>query len=138
MRLLVCGGRHFLDAKAVVCELDEIHAARPIAVVIHGGLPVIGGAAEKWARKNKTSIVRYPANWLLGKGAELTRNRFMLLDSRPDLLLAFPGHKNLGALVGMARTLSIPVVSSLQSGSLEGVRRGNDGVSGEIATVPSL
>jgi hypothetical protein len=37
-------------------------------------------------------MVRYPLNWVrFGKRAEAVRNAFMLEDSRPDLVVAFPG-----------------------------------------------
>jgi len=110
MRLLISGGRHFDDAVAVLSELGRIHAEYPVTVLIHGGLPAIGATAEDWARQNDVHIVRYPANWsLLGKQADTKRNRFMLEDSRPDALLAFPGGRHVQELVQQARAKNIPV-----------------------------
>jgi hypothetical protein len=111
MRLLISGGRHFDDAASILSELNRIHAEYPVTVLIHGGLPAIGSAAEDWARQNDVHIIRYPANWsLLGKQADAKRNRFMLEDSRPDALLAFPGGRHLQELVQHARAKGMPVI----------------------------
>ncbi|MGN8021155.1 DUF2493 domain-containing protein [Phyllobacterium sp. 22229] len=113
MRLLISGGRHFDVAEAILDELNRIHAACPVTVLIHGGLPALGSVAEDWARQNDVHIVRYPANWsLLGKQADTKRNRFMLEDSRPDALLAFPGGKHLQELVQQAHARHIPVITA--------------------------
>ncbi len=113
MRLLISGGRHFDDAAVILSELNRIHAEYPVTVLIHGGLPALGSSAEDWARQNDIHIVRYPANWsLLGKQADAKRNRFMLEDSRPDALLAFPGGRHLQELVQQARAQNIPVVTA--------------------------
>ncbi|QND50458.1 DUF2493 domain-containing protein (plasmid) [Phyllobacterium sp. 628] len=113
MRLLISGGRHFDDAAAILGELNRIHAEYPITVLIHGGLPTIGSVAEDWARQNDVHIIRYPANWsLLGKQADTKRNLFMLGDSRPDALLAFPGGRHVHELVQQAQERHIPVVTA--------------------------
>lgn len=92
MRLLISGGRHFADTAIIRKELDHIQNASPISVLIHGGLPALGVEAEHWAREHNIHVIRYPANWsLLGKHAEARRNAFMLEDSRPDIILMFPG-----------------------------------------------
>lgn len=111
MRLLICGGRHFDEAATILDELTRFHAHRPVTVLIHGGLPMIGTPAESWARQNDVHVIRYPANWtLLGKQAETRRNLFMLEDSRPDALLAFPGGRHTVELLQRARSISVPVI----------------------------
>ncbi|MBN8945384.1 MAG: DUF2493 domain-containing protein [Rhizobiales bacterium] len=110
MRLLICGGRHYDDAAAICRELDRLHGGQPIDVLIHGGLVAIGTVAEAWARQHNVHVVRYPPNWtLLGTKAEARRNAFMLADSRPDFLLAFPGGRDTADLVRMARAAELPV-----------------------------
>lgn len=111
MRLLVCGGRHYDDADAVRGELDGAHGTGPLTVLIHGGLAGIGTAAEAWAREHNVHVVRYPPNWtLLGNKAEAHRNAFMLADSRPDMVLAFPGGRDTAELVRTARAAGLPVL----------------------------
>ncbi|QCI66986.1 DUF2493 domain-containing protein [Phreatobacter stygius] len=110
MRVLICGGRHYDDAAAIRRELDRLHGGQPIGVLIHGGLAAIGNAAEAWAREHNVHVVRYPPNWtLLGNRAEARRNAFMLEDSRPDVLLAFPGGRDTADLVRLARVAATPV-----------------------------
>ncbi|MBN9138730.1 MAG: DUF2493 domain-containing protein [Phyllobacterium sp.] len=128
MRLLISGGRHFDVAEAILDELNRIHAACPVTVLIHGGLPALGSVAEDWARQNDVHIIRYPANWsLLGKQADTKRNRFMLEDSCPDALLAFPGGRHLQELVQQDHARHIPVITAR---SLE---RSSDGEAGAPA-----
>lgn len=99
MRVLICGGRHFEDAAVVEIELSSIHAKTPISVMIHGGLPGIGFPAEAWARRNNVHVIRYPANFSLGKSGDSTRDLFMLEDSRPQTLLVFPGGRRTSELL---------------------------------------
>jgi hypothetical protein len=49
MRVLVCGGRSFDDLPLLDRTLDELHAERPIAAVIHGGAVGADTMAHFWA-----------------------------------------------------------------------------------------
>ncbi len=110
MRLLISGGRHFDDTAIIRKELDHIQNAFPISVLIHGGLPALGVEAENWAREHNIHVIRYPANWsLLGKHAEARRNAFMLEDSRPDIILMFPGGRQTAFFERTVRELRIPM-----------------------------
>jgi hypothetical protein len=110
MRLLVCGGRHFDDAALVEIVMSGIHAKTPISVMIHGGLPGIGFPAEAWARRNNVHVIRYPANFSLGKAGDSTRDLFMLEDSRPETLLVFPGGRRTSELLREAGWKNIRVM----------------------------
>ncbi len=109
MRILVCGGRKYMDWRRVNTVLDELHAAHGIEMVIHGGA---GGADEfghGWAVQHSVKPKRYPAQWhdlshpdaviKRGKGnkdydakAGSRRNQQMLdEEERIDLVVAFPG-----------------------------------------------
>ena len=115
MRLLICGGRHFDDAALVEIELASVHAETPVSVMIHGGLPGIGFPAEAWARRNNVHVIRYPANFSLGKVGDSTRDLFMLEDSRPETLLVFPGGRRTSELLREAgwkdlRVMDVQVV----------------------------
>jgi hypothetical protein len=111
MRLLVCGGRHFEDAETVHRELTRLHWQKPIRVLIHGGVTGAGINAEAWARRYGIAVVRYPPNWeLYGKKAEGLRNDFMLEDSRPALVLAFPGGRHTAHLVQRAINVQVAVL----------------------------
>jgi hypothetical protein len=111
MRLLVCGGRHFEDAEMVHRELTRLHWQKPISVLVHGGMTGAAIAAEAWARRYGVAVVRYPPNWeLYGKKAEGLRSDFMLEDSRPALVVAFPGGRHTADLVQRAINARIAVL----------------------------
>lgn len=112
MRLLVCGGRHFDDGELVEVALTALHAAVPIKVLIHGGLPKIGAPLECWARRNQVHVVRYPANYSLGKRGDFVRDDFMLGDSRADAVLALPGGRRTAELCDRAARCGLPVIDS--------------------------
>jgi hypothetical protein len=131
MRVLVGGGRHFEDAEKVHRELVRLHWQKPISVLIHGSVTGVGIAAEAWARSSGTPVVRYPPNWkLYGKKAEGLRDAFMIEDSRPDLVLAFPGGRNTADLMQKAIDAKI-VVLAIQAGSarIADTETGTKGVS---------
>jgi hypothetical protein len=100
MRLLVCGGRRFWNANLVNRVLDEIHAATPVSLVIHGlasGADTLAGA---WADRNHIPVEGYRAAWKqLGKPAGAIRNAIMLREGKPDLVVAFPGNKGTADMI---------------------------------------
>ena len=112
MRLLVCGGRHFEDAEMVHHELTALHWRKPISVVVHGSIAGVGIIAEAWARRHGIAVVRYPPNWeFYGKKAEGLRSDFMLTDSRPDFVVAFPGWRHTADLVQRAINVGLAVLA---------------------------
>jgi len=111
MRVLICGGRHYEDGETVHHELIRFNWRNPISVIIHGGVPGAGAAAEAWARRNGVFVVRYPPNWeRFGKRGERIRNNFMLADCRPDRVIAFPGGSDTADLVAKASAAGIQVI----------------------------
>jgi threonine synthase len=110
MRVLICGGRHYDNGDAVHDELMRFNWRHAISVIIHGGVSGAGAAAEAWARRNGVAVVRYPPNWEhVGKKAEKLRNAFMLTDSRPDRVIAFPGGSDTADLIAKASAAGIQV-----------------------------
>jgi hypothetical protein len=112
MRLIVCGGRSFTNFELVERELTQLNCNKPISVLIHGWIGPAASVIEHWARENDIPIVRYPPNWELhGKGAETRRNEFMLSDSRPGLVIAFPGGPDTSDLVRRALNKGVAVLA---------------------------
>ncbi|SFT93279.1 Protein of unknown function [Kosakonia arachidis] len=111
MRVLICSGRFYADIHTLTRILDLYTRTQTIDVLIHGGHHALGRAIETWARDKDIHIIRYPANWALhGKYAETRRNLFMLEDSRPDVLLAFPGGEDTAECIKMAQNIGIRVI----------------------------
>lgn len=111
MRVLICSGRFYADTHTVTRVLELYASAQAINVLIHGGHQALGGIIETWARGTDIHVIRYPANWALhGKYAEVRRNLFMLQDSRPDVLLAFPGGEDTAECIRMAQKAGIRVI----------------------------
>ena len=111
MRVLICGGRYHENTDAVHQELIRFHWRSPIEVIIHGGVSGAGATAESWARRNCVDVVRYPPNWEgLGKRAERLRNDFMLADSRPDVVIVFPGGRDTADPAAKATAAGIQVL----------------------------
>ena len=111
MRIIVSGSRSHCDLQLVERELDKLHRRMLIHVVIHGCCGDQAGAIEHWARSNGIAVVRYPPNWeRFGHQGEILRNSFMLEDSRPDLVVAFPGGHSTADLLLRARRAGIAVL----------------------------
>lgn len=110
MRLLMSGGRHFEDPGLVESALSAIHGRAPITVLIHGGIPGLGIPAESWARRNGVHLISYPATFSLGKRGDFERDRFMLDDSRPHAILAFPGGRRTAELCQRARLKEVSII----------------------------
>lgn len=106
-RVIVCGGRTYDNWKRIHKELSELQPA----VIIQGGAPGADRLAAKWADKNGVPTVTYPALWSRGRAAGPLRNRFMMEDSRPDLVVAFPGGRGTIDCVTKAREYNLPIVT---------------------------
>lgn len=110
MRVLVCGGRDFSDHDLLKRTLDALHKAYPIDVVIEGHARGADRMAGYWARKNKITNLKFPADWdTHGKAAGFIRNQEMLAE-RPDLVIAFAGGRGTADMVRRARAAGVKVV----------------------------
>jgi hypothetical protein len=93
-------------AALIIVAVAADLAGRTITVV-HGACPT--GAdrhADQWARRRKVDVERYPADWKrYGKAAGFRRNQTMV-DTRPDMLLAFIRANSLGATNTLVRAMA--------------------------------
>lgn len=91
-RLLVCGGRGFSDRARVDEVLTKYKEKYGIAVLIHGAARGADSLAADWAKLNCIATESYPADWdRYGKSAGYKRNTQMLVEGKPDDVIAFPG-----------------------------------------------
>lgn len=135
MRLLICAGRYYADNSECRQVLDVLHRIHSVTVLIHGGNQFLGAGIEEWAREHGADIVRYPPNWQRhGKLAERLRNRFMLGDSQPDLVMALPGGEDTEELIAHARSAGLQTLSIEDKGEHAAVLGEKSGGNGHVKT----
>jgi hypothetical protein len=108
MRVLVCGGRDFNNYDLLNDTL--LSRVPATATIIQGGARGADRQAAHWARENDRSVEEYPADWeKYGKRAGYLRNKQMLEEGKPDLVIAFPGGKGTDMMIKLAVDAGVPV-----------------------------
>ncbi len=112
MRVLVCGGRDCHDHGFVEKTLDRLHAARgPFERLIHGAARGVDRIAGKWARENGVLAWEFLPQWHRVDASDgLNRNRRMIFDGAPDLVVAFPGGLGTVNMVEQAKAANVEVL----------------------------
>lgn len=121
MRVLACGGRTVRDIRWVFREMDKIHDAAPITLLIEGGQVSYDketgeryGAdylCSRWADSRQVPKVTERADWKAhGKNAGPRRNRLMLEKWIPERVVAFPGGKGTVNMIAQARAAGVEVI----------------------------
>ena len=106
-RVLVCGGRRYDDRAMVDFYLDRL---QPTSVIC-GGARGADTLACEWARANNVEYIVYMADWQQhGRSAGPIRNKQMLDEESPDIVLAFPGLRGTANMVFQARNAHIPII----------------------------
>jgi hypothetical protein len=109
MKVLICGSRYFNDYNRLETILSDISG---ISAIIHGGANGADLLGERYARQNSIPVHRFPAEWSkYGKSAGPIRNRRMLRDGAPDLVIAFlaPNSRGTKDMIKVAEKAGIPV-----------------------------
>lgn len=123
-RVLVCGGRDFTDRNFLFKKLDDyFYSVRdsskddeygnwlPDATIIHGGARGVDLLADEYAVVNWCAVVVFDADWSQhGKSAGPIRNQKMLIEGRPDVVIAFRGGKGTSHMKTIARKAGIEVI----------------------------
>lgn len=110
-RVLVCGGRKFGDMAAMTRVLDGLYP-RP-TLIIHGAARGADECAWRWACKHFVPDRAFPADWERhGRAAGPIRNRKMLEEGKPHLVIAFPGGRGTHDMVQQAKTAGLPVLEA--------------------------
>lgn len=138
MKVLVCGGRDFADRELFNRTLDKIHGGEPtrnIKTLIHGGAKGADSMCWGWvlSRNHGCSDERQLGCWVFhpdwedlsqadsviktnkfGKKydamAGFRRNKRMLEEGKPDLVVAFPGGKGTANMVSLAKQAGVKVI----------------------------
>lgn len=123
MRVLVCGGRDFNDRDFIYGWLGKLFhpdygssedaqpwwLPRPDLVIISGAAKGADSIAEDWAIVNWVKLLSFPADWdKYGKSAGYVRNKQMLEEGKPDMVLAFPGGRGTADMVSQAKKARVP------------------------------
>lgn len=105
-RVLVCGDRAWRERDYLERLLDAYHAANPISLVIEGHARGADVMAFLWAESRGVPVQAFPADWArYGRAAGPIRNREMLNEGRPDVVIAF--HRDLSRSKGTADMVKI-------------------------------
>ncbi len=135
MKVIVSGGRDFTDRQYLFDRMDDIHAVRPITLVIEGGQrtrkngQTVGGAdywASRWAQWRGILVVREDANWddldaprahivvkhgrPYNKNAGPERNARMIALYNPDALVVFAGGRGTADMVAKAVAAGLDII----------------------------
>lgn len=109
LRVLVCGSRSWSDYAAISDQLSLVSSGVGL-VVVHGGAMGADTVAANYALRSGIPTEVFYADWdKYGKRAGILRNNEML-DTRPDLVLAFWDGKSRGTkhTIDEARRRGIP------------------------------
>lgn len=110
-RVLVCGGRDYRDTARVFAVLGKLHREAGIDILIQGAARGTDSLASHWADTFGVPQEAYPADWEAhGTFAGPMRNKVMLEEGKPDLVIAFPGGAGTRDMVRKARKAGIDVV----------------------------
>lgn len=112
MRVLVTGGRDYLDVRRIFAGLDLLQARLPggITEIIEGGASGADMRARWWGERERIKVTTCKADWdKHGKAAGFIRNREMA-EMRPDVVMACPGGRGTAHMIETAKKLGLHVV----------------------------
>lgn len=111
MKVLVCGGRDFDDALTLGSWLGGIHKQQGITLLIEGGAKGADFMARKFAEWQGIPVQTFEADWNRhGRAAGPIRNKQMLNEAKPDLVVAFEGGRGTFNMVSQANDAGVKVV----------------------------
>jgi YspA, cpYpsA-related SLOG family len=109
-RVLVCGGRFYVDFEFVGKTLTQVHQALGITLLIHGGASGVDSLANAWADSQKIPVQVFPVDWENGGLATVpARNALMLANGKPDHVVAFTGGPGTLDLLERVRAAGLPI-----------------------------
>lgn len=108
-RILVCGGRDYVH-KWKVFEILDLFKGQ-VQFIIHGAARGADLLAREWALINSIEELPFKADWdRFGLAAGPIRNKKMLVEGHPDLVIAFPGGKGTANMITQAEKAGVTVM----------------------------
>ena len=117
-RILICGGRdydnrtyffHFMDRVLETIRGTGETPKRDM-VIIHGAARGADSLADDYGRERGLRVIRYPADWNTHKkAAGPIRNRLMLTDGKPHVIVAFEGGRGTANMIQQGKKAGVPV-----------------------------
>lgn len=111
MKVLVCGGRDFVSYEYLKTVLSAIQVTHePFTEIIHGAARGADELAGIYAQRHQIPCKAFPADWRThGKAAGPIRNKQMLDEGRPDMVVAFKGGRGTANMVQQAKAAKVAV-----------------------------
>ena len=105
--VLVCGGRDYDNVDKMYSVLDELDMTE----IISGHARGADQMAEMYADERGIDVTIFPAEWNKhGRAAGFIRNKQMLDEGQPDLVVAFPGGRGTANMVDLAKKAGVSVL----------------------------
>lgn len=108
MKVLVCGSRHFQDKEL----MEDVLKQWNITTIIEGEARGADRLSRNYGEEHGIEVLRFPALWdKHGKSAGPIRNRQMLVEGQPELVVAFRGPNSRGTqnMIDQATKAGVPV-----------------------------
>lgn len=107
MNVLVCGGRDYANYD----KLKNVLNTLSINLIVHSGATNVDKMADKYANENNIPVQVYYADWYkYGRMAGVIRNKQMLENEQPDVVVACLGGLGTRHMINLARSLHIDVI----------------------------
>ena len=111
MKVLICGGRDFKDRDLLFSTMRELNKTHKFTTVISGAASGADDIGEQWGHWAELDVDMYPARWdTHGRSAGPIRNKQMLDEGKPDLVVAFAGGKGTANMIKQAKANGVEVM----------------------------
>jgi SLT domain-containing protein len=109
MRVLVCGGRNYDNYEHMATVLSAIQITHDVfEVIIHGAAKGADLCADTYARRHNIPVLAFEADWkLYGRSAGPRRNKRMIEEGKPDMVIAFDGKTGTANMIDQAKRTGI-------------------------------
>lgn len=111
MKAIVCGGRDYLNKIFIFKELDKLN----VTCIVTGGATGADQIAEDYAIYKNIKLIVHRAKWSEhGKAAGPIRNKKMLTEENPDIVIAFPGGRGTADMISQAKNFGVKVLEIVE------------------------